>query len=341
MNRRGFLRNAAAGSLILPLMAEEQAATGPRSKLGIATTSYMGVWRPQDTMEFLEHCNKLGVAGIQAPIHGDPVQLRRRAEELGMYIEAWTPLPKDGDTSALEQSLKTAQAAGAIALRTACLGTRRYETFKSIEQWRDFVKASDASLAAALPILDRYKIPLGVENHKDWTADQMQALMEKHANEYLGVCLDFGNNISLLDDPMYVVEKLAPYTVSTHLKDMAVEPCADGFLLSEVVLGRGILDLERMISLVRQARPKTRFSLEMITRDPLNVPCLEDGYWVTFPDRNGLYLARTLRLVDKDRSREALPRVSKLNHEEQLRLENENVVQCLGYAREHLEIGGT
>jgi 3-oxoisoapionate decarboxylase len=319
-------------------MAEQPTANAPRSQLGIATTSYMGVWRPQDTFEFLEHCHALGAAGIQAPIHGDPAKLRARAEELGMYIEGWVSLPKNGDTSAFEQSVKTAQEAGAIALRTACLGSRRYETFKSLEQWRDFEKVSNDSIAATVPILARYKIPLGLENHKDWTADEMTALFEKHSNEYLGVCLDFGNNISLLDDPMYVVEKLAPYTVSTHLKDMAVEPNADGFLLSEVVMGSGFLDLPRMIALVKHARPKTRFSLEMITRDPLKVPCLDDAYWITFPDRNGLYLARTLRLVEKQRSPQPLPRVSNLAHEQQLHTEEENVVACMQYANARLEL---
>jgi sugar phosphate isomerase/epimerase len=319
-------------------MAEQPGANAPPSKLGIATTSYMGVWRPQDTLEFLEHCHRLGAAGIQAPIRGDPVQLRARAQQLGMYIEAWSTLPQHGDTSAFEQSLKTAQAAGAVALRTACLGTRRYETFKSLEHWHEFVKASDESIAAALPILDRYKIPLGLENHKDWTADEMDALLERHSNQYLGVCLDFGNNISLLDDPMYVVQKLAPYTVSTHLKDMAVERYADGFLLSEVVLGNGFLDLPRMIALVRQSRPETRFSLEMITRDPLKVPCLNDDYWITFPDRNGLYLARTLKLVEKQHSPQPLPRVSQLNHDQQLHTEEENVVACMRYANAHLNL---
>lgn len=319
-------------------MAEQSTNSAPPSKLGIATTSYMTVWRPQDTLEFLEHCHALGAAGIQAAIHGDPTRLRARAEKLGMYIEAMVPLPHGDDTSAFEESLKAAQTAGAVALRSACLGTRRYETFKSLDQWNDFVIASNQSVATALPILDRYKIPLGLENHKDWTADEMRALLEKHSNEYLGVCLDFGNNISLLDDPMYVIEKLAPYTVCTHLKNIAVEPCDDGFLLSEVLLGDGFLDVQRVISLVLQARPKTRFSLEMITRDPLKVPCLTDEYWVSFPDRNGLYLARTLKLVEKDRSPQSLPRITQLSHDDRLRIENENVIACLRYAREHLDL---
>ena len=164
----------------------------------------------------------------------------------------------------------------------------------------------------------------------------MCALLERHSNEYLGSCLDFGNNISLLDDPMYVIEKLAPYAVTTHVKNMGVAPYPDGFLLSEVLLGNGFLDLQRMLSLVHQARPKTNFSLEMITRDPLKVPCLTDQYWITFPERNGLYLAKTLKLVENNRSQ--LPTFSQLSHEQQLKIENDNVIACLNYTREHLTL---
>jgi sugar phosphate isomerase/epimerase len=319
-------------------MAEKADVKAPRCKLGIAATSYMTAWRPQDTLEFLEHCHALGAAGIQAPIHSDPATLRNRADQLGMYIEGWVSMPKGEDTSDFEEGLRTAKLAGAVAVRSACLSTRRYETFTSFEQWREFETASNASIAAALPILDRYKIPLGLENHKDWTTDEMHALLERHSNEYLGVCLDFGNNISLLDDPMYVIETLAPYTVSTHMKNMGVEPYDDGFLLSEVVLEDGFLDLQAIITVVRRFRPNTRFSLEMITRDPLRVPCLTDKYWISFPDRNGVYLARTLKLVQKHRLIKRLPQVSQLSPEQHLRMEDENVAACMRYACEHLKM---
>lgn len=93
-----------------------------------------------------------------------------------------------------------------------------------------------------------------------------------------------------------------------------------------------------MISAVRQSRPKTRFSLEMITRDPLKVPCLTDKYWTTFPDRNGLYLARTLKLVQKEKSSKPLPRTSHLPQDQQLLAEEENVKTCLAYAHDHLNL---
>jgi len=325
-------------SLIGSLMAQESKNNARLTNMGIATTSFMMAWRPKDTYEFLEHCHALGAAGIQAPINGDLHKIRSRAEKLGMYVEAMIELPRNGNTAAFERALQDATAVGAVALRSACLGTRRYETFSSLVDWRNFVAQSHSWLEAAVPILDRYKIPLGIENHKDWTVDDMVALMKKYSTEYLGVCLDFGNNISLLDNPLEVVERLAPYTVSTHLKNMGVDQYRDGFLLSEMMLDKGFLDLPHMIAMVRQARPKTRFSLEMITRDPLKVPCLTDNYWVTFSDRNGRYLARTLTLVQKERSSQPLPSVAQLSHDSLVRLEQENVAACLRYAGENFKL---
>ena len=52
---------------------------------------------------------------------------------------------------------------------------------------------------------------------------------------------------------------------------MGVEPYADGFLLSEVTIGAGYVNLKRAIELVRRHRPATKFTLEMITRDPLEI----------------------------------------------------------------------
>jgi sugar phosphate isomerase/epimerase len=287
----------------------------PRYSMGVSATSYLSVWESIDTLELLERSHGFGAAGIQAVIHGDPVRIRREAEQREMYFEAMVPLPSGGNTALFEQSLKDAQAAGATALRAACLGTRRYETFKTLDDWKQHVAESREALEAALPILDKYKIPLGLENHKDWTADELAALMKRYSSEYFGVCLDFGNNIALLDDPMEAIEKLAPYTVSTHVKDIAVGVYDEGILLSEVILGQGLIDLPRAVGLIR---PGVRMTLEMITRAPLKIPFLSEPYWATFPETRASELARTLRFAQKHR----LPPVSALS-------EDENVRQCL------------
>ena len=156
-----------------------------------------------------------------------------------------------------------------------CLLGRRYEMFDSLQGWRTAVEGFHKQIAAAVPIVERHRMPLGIENHKDWRVDEQVALLEQYGSEYLGVSLDTGNNLTVMDDPMEVVEKLAPYTFNVHLKDMAAIECPSGFLLSEVPLGEGMLDMKRIVATIKRARPDVNFSLEMITRDPLEVPCLD------------------------------------------------------------------
>ena len=335
MTRREFV--SGAGAALAAGLARGAAQGEPPTKMGIASTSYMTTRRFRDTFEFLQHCHLEGAAGIQCAINGDLPKIRARAHELGMYIEAIVGLPKTDDTSAFERSAVNAKAVGARCVRVNA-GGRRYEDFSTLADYRRFAERAKKSISAVVPICEKHKIPFALENHKDWTLEQMVPLLKSYSSEYFGACIDFGNNIALLDNPMEVVEQLAPFAVTTHVKDMGVEPYEDGFLLSEVVLGQGFSDLPRMFSLVRQARPETHFNLEMITRDPLKIPCYTDRYWATFPDRSGLYLARTLRLVrDHSVKGKPLPRVSQLSREELMRVEEENVKACLRYARVKLD----
>jgi len=135
---------------------------------------------------------------------------------------------------------------------------------------------------------------------------------------------------------MEVVETLAPRALTTHFKDMGLEEYREGFLLSEVPLGTGILDLARVVQILRKARPEIRFNIEMITRDPLKVPCLTERYWATFPDLPGRHLAHILSLVRAHIPQPALPRISPLGRDEQIRIEDDNIRRCLTFAHERL-----
>lgn len=324
-------------------LASATVAAPPRSRLGICTTSYMTFRRIRDTHEFLEHCASLGASGIQAPPPKDPAALRRRLDQLGMWYEGMVSLPK-GDGSAFEAQIKACKAAGATVVRAGCLGGRRYETFGDLAAWKAFVAESKASLKQAIPVLEREQITMALENHKDWTLAEHIALLKEYSHERLGALVDFGNNVALLDEPHELVEKLAPYAASTHVKDMAYEEDPAGFRMSEVPLGDGKLDLKRMLGAIRRARPQTRFVLEMITRDPLLIPCLTDKYWETYADRTPRHLARTLAMVRTQKSREPLPRfgtlsaVDKFNTDAQLKAEENNIKTCLNFGREQLAL---
>ena len=292
--------------------------------LGIATTSYINGDPIRDTYQFLEHARSLGAAGIQAPPLGDLEKIRERANSLGMYVEAIVSL------SSFEKNVQNAKTMGATCVRVNA-GGRRYEQFSTLADFEKFKDQALNAIKIAVPIAEKFKIPLAIENHKDWTLDEQIAIFKSYSTEYLGACLDFGNNIALCEDPMEVAQKLAPYTITTHVKDMGVEPYADGFLLSELRLGEGFLDLKKIVSLLR---PGTKLNLEMITRDPLKIPCLTDRYWATFPEVKAEQLARALGLVQRHATK--LPTVGQLSKPELLRTIEENNKACLDYAREKM-----
>ncbi len=312
--------------------------------MGLSADSFQSVRfsTPQRILA-VDRLMDLAVALGASGVHGGMTEIdfdwaartRRKKEALDLYLEIQTFLPRE-DPAVFEHAVKVAKEAGATSLRVVCLLGRRYEMFDSLEQWNEAVKGFHRQIAAAVPIVERHKMPLAIENHKDWHVDEQVALLKQYSSEYVGVSLDTGNNLSILDDPEETVEKLAPYTFNTHFKDMGVEETRTGFHLSEVPLGDGILDLPRMVRAIRGARPGVRFSLEMITRDPLNVPCLTEKYWSTFGDVGGGALARTLTRIRANTPRRPLPTIAGLSDEQRYALEVELVNRSIDYARAEL-----
>jgi 3-oxoisoapionate decarboxylase len=323
----------------------------PAKRLGVSIATYTNRWgakadtprfpRWKDALDVLEHCQKLGAGCLQIGVNGWESdfagRVRDKRESLGIALEGQIGLPKtEADVARFESNVRAAKEAGAGILRITCLGTRRYETFDSLEAWRRFAEQSWTSLTLAEPVVRRHRVRLAVENHKDWRVDEQVALLKRLGSEWVGVNLDLGNNLALLEDPLTVVEALAPLTFTTHFKDMAVQACDDGFLLSEVPLGDGFFELKRMKEICERANPAVQFNLEMITRDPLRVPVLGRKYWTTFSDLPASDLARALALVKQHPPKQPLPQVTGKSPEERLAFEEANNVKSFAFAREHL-----
>ena len=291
---------------------------------------------------FLEHCHALGAGGMQAKLDGLSAQraaeLGQWAKQRGMFIDAIISPPADkGGLARFEAQIRTAALAGVQAARTVVMPGRRYERFRSLEEFRDFTARAERMLELAAPIVEKHRVPLAVENHKDQRIDERVALLKHIGSDYVGACVDTGNSFALLDDPMGAVEALAPWAKTVHLKDQALRPHEDGFLLGDIPLGQGAFDLKRMVQILRKAQPNIGFVLELITRDALKVPCLTEEYWITMPHVTGRDLARTLRFVRMHQA-EALQQVSSLSLEKQVALEDANLSTSFQYAHEELGI---
>ena len=346
-SRREFLAAIAAATSSGVVLAVPKTAEPGGGGLGIGSSSYSIRSRHEqgsgDPLSFARFCRERGAAGVQTSIgarDGEYIKrLRSYIDQTEMFLEGSVRLPRDdGDVHRFAAEVRTARSAGATVLRTVMLSGRRYETFRTAEEFREFRQRSWQSLQLAEPVLKEFGGRLAVENHKDYRTDELSELMRRLSSEYIGVCVDTGNNIALLDDPLETARALAPWAMSCHLKDMAVEESADGFLLSEVPLGEGRLDLRQIVRVLRETRSELRFSLEMITRDSLRIPCLSKGYWATMESVPARELARMLAWVRHNAVREPMPRISHLPIAEQLAIEDANVRKCIAYARDELKL---
>jgi sugar phosphate isomerase/epimerase len=353
MTRRRWLAGSLATLPFIRPLPELFARAENKKRLGIVSYSYhlrVSADRAKaatagfaDPLVFLDHCQAIGAGGIQLDL-GIKDQtyigkLRQRLQDSGMYLEGSIRLPRNQeDVERFASEVRMAKEAGAKVLRTVMMSGRRYEIFDSAEAFRLSAERAWQSLVLAEPIAARENMRLAIENHKDWRTEELVEILRRLRSPHVGACVDFGNSIALLEDPMQVVEKLAPFAMTTHIKDMALEEYDQGFLLSEVPLGQGILNLPKMIEILNRKNASIHYNLEMITRDPLQVPCLEKEYWAALDKLPGQDLARTLTSVRKNKPKGPLTRIGGLSKDQQIELEDRNVRKCLAYANEHLNL---
>jgi sugar phosphate isomerase/epimerase len=351
--RRDFLAALGGGALLLTAPLPSKPLTLMTNSLGIAYPSFAVRSRlarqpnaePLTAERLIQICRNFGARGCQLDVASfaltDAASLKRiraRLEEAQMFLELSVGAEMLGDESAFNMMAGAAKALGVTRLRAAMLNGRRYEDFHDLKKWKEFVAQAERRLAIAEPLLRRHKLIIGIENHKDWLADELASMLRRFSSSYLGACIDFGNNLALLEDSVAVVEKLAPYVVTTHLKDMALRPEASGFQLSEVPLGTGFLPLAQFVRTLRRHRPDVHFCLEMITRDPLHIPYLSPDYWATYPQQDEARIARFQKTVLVKASSQPLPHVNHLSAEQMLSAEDENIRRSLQYARQNLNL---
>lgn len=344
MTRRQLLAAAAAVPAVISskLQGAETNLSlgGAPTGFGLHLRAARAAGEPADLVDL---CHFLGLGGVESRLPPDADQvktLQQKVEGYNMRLILDTPLPRDqNDVERFDASVKTARDAGAYSLHAA-MTQRRYEQFDSFAAFKAKFEQCRKQVELAEPVLRKYRLRLGIENHKGWRSAEQAAWMKQLGSEWVGVHLDFGNNISLCEVPEQTLENLAPYAVACHIKDMAVQEYEDGFLLSEVPLGEGVVDLAHWVQTLRARHPGIPFDLETITRDPLKIPVYTDKYWATFDDSYsplpGRDLAHVLELVRKDPPKAPLPKTTGLSLPEQAKLEDENNRKSIEYARAKL-----
>jgi sugar phosphate isomerase/epimerase len=118
------------------------------------------------------------------------------------------------------------------------------------------IEALTKQFREAVRIAEDYGIKMAVENHIDYTADEIMQLLENVDSSNFGVNFDTGNFLRLLDDPIRGMEILAPHVLAVHLKDlqgnMAEAKPNDWFFFSGVPVGQGLIDNQTLANILNK-----------------------------------------------------------------------------------------
>jgi sugar phosphate isomerase/epimerase len=227
-----------------------------------------------DVFDFLAYAASLGVQSVSLEtcflpdLSGGFIDdLRGRLDDGGFErVLAWGhPSGLDGgrDRDALEglrRHIAYAKALGATVLRfvggnSSTRALPREPQIRTLVTW----------LGDVCRTAEEYGVYLAMENHVDFTAAEMLRIIEEVGSDRLRVNLDTGNALRVFDDPVEATHRLGPFTVATHLKDIATHrgsPMEFAFWRSCPV-GQGIVDIPAVVEALEETGYEGALTVEI------------------------------------------------------------------------------
>jgi sugar phosphate isomerase/epimerase len=307
MLRRTFLKTAPAAAA---LAAGTAAPEGIR--LGFDSYSVRAFkWKD---IQLIEYAAGLKLDTIQISSLNDfeslePAHLRKvkdTADRLGIVIDGGIGCVcpssasynrKEGEPAAyIERGLRVAKAVGATSMR-CYMGANadRHGKLPIEAHMENTIKVFRSVRAQALDL----GVKIALENHSgDMQAREVRTIIEESGKDFVASCMDTGNPMWVVEDPFVTLETLAPYVVTTHVRDSAVFEVPRGAAAQWVALGDGCIDFKRFVALYRKLCPQASMQLEIITgRKPTILPYLEPDFWKAYAKMPAAEFARFVALA--------------------------------------------
>jgi sugar phosphate isomerase/epimerase len=276
-------------------------------------------------LEILEWAAENGAEGVHfsglSPQELEPVdasylkELTQAASSRHMYIE-WgggQHIPFDTETWERRDIVPINRRA---AEQAAILGTRIVRSCSGgLMRWRAESPMTETllletanALRSQKSLLTNHNVILAIETHFEFTTHELLRLFdmcEAEPGDYLGVCFDTMNVMTLLEDPLEATQRILPWIVSTHVKDGALLLSQEGFVSFPVEIGRGVVNLKTIIDLIQTLPHEVNFSVED-HGGQFSIPFFDPAFLDKFPD---LTLQEFVKLIKHaEKSQEAVER---------------------------------
>ena len=226
--------------------------------------------------DFLDRAKELGVDGVSiescfVPKKDDEGYLKSIKDRLDdfQFDRVWAWGHPDGleggkNEDEYREMLRTFQHAEQIGAKVMrVVGSSLMFRF---EDHQEQIKRLVRMFKEAIPVAQDHNVKMAIENHIDFTGDEILQLLEEVDSPYLGLNFDTGNFARLLDDPIKAMDKLAPHTLATHIKDLKINPTAavdDWYFFSTAPVGDGFIDNLALARKLKQVQYQGFLAMEL------------------------------------------------------------------------------
>jgi 3-oxoisoapionate decarboxylase len=215
---------------------------------------------PMDAKGFVRHAAKLGVRLVQI---ADNLPLERASDpELGAVRDAAVSAGVAIELGArgispphIQRMIDLCEFFGSALLRIVVDTAFSHPTPDEVV----------ATVSGMLPSLQQRAVKLAIENHDRFPARTLVRILERIGSPDVGICLDTVNSLGCGEGPQYVVEQLAPFTISLHVKDFSIRRASHmmGFTVTGTPAGEGALDIPWLLGKLRAADRDPNVLLEL------------------------------------------------------------------------------
>ena len=247
--------------------------------------------------------------------HGEPYLrgLKAKADDLGIEIQVGTGgICPSSDR--LETAFGSPEEHLKLTLRIAgTLGSTAARCFLGGMDDRKDPGGIERHIETTVELLRKvrsYALDLGVkiavENHAgDLQARELVGLIEAAGKDYVGATVDAGNATWTLEDPVHNLEILAPYAVSSGIRDSMVWEDGRGARVQWTAMGDGCVNTEAYAEKFTALCPDVPFQLEIISGVQRSFPYLDPAFWGPYKKVRASDFAAFLALAKRGKPMEA------------------------------------
>lgn len=155
-------------------------------------------------------------------------------------------------------------------------------------------------------------IKLAVENHAgDMQARELKSLIELAGKDFTGAVIDSGNPVWALEDPHLTLETLAPYILTSHVRDSYLWKTPEGIAVQWTRMGEGNVDIAAWVNRYRQLCPGKALSMEIIVTGARKFQVFERKFWDAYRNTPAWEFSRFLAIAEKGTPQADPPKLDK------------------------------